>query len=217
MANEVKNAANAAQEVAAANVEQVAGVVVNPEEVVTSTEGSESNSESSSKSKIKTLKQVVAELIAAGNKKIAGIRVRSAKVTEKDNYVMVSLSLDKAIPGYVANEEGVFEKSETVTVFASSYSIASVLKESDETAWAANQLVANPKGLEVILAGSRIDIIQEEVAGDELYKNPFSNSSAEGVALGHDTIINHVIKIELCAQAKKMLNMMAMSMMGLSF
>lgn len=217
MANEVKNAANAAQEVAAANVEQVAGVVVNPEEVIASTEGSESNNESSSKSKIKTLKQVVAELIAAGNKKIAGIRVRSAKVTEKDNYVMVSLSLDKAIPGYVANEEGVFEKSETVTVFASSYSIASVLKESDETAWAANQLVANPKGLEVILAGSRIDIIQEEVAGDELYKNPFSNSSAEGVALGHDTIINHVIKIELCAQAKKMLNMMAMSMMGLSF
>ena len=217
MANEVKNAANAAQEVAAANVEQVAGVVVNPEEVVASTEGSESNNESSSKSKIKTLKQVVAELIAAGNKKIAGIRVRSAKVTEKDNYVMVSLSLDKAIPGYVANEEGIFEKSETVTVFASSYSIASVLKESDETAWAANQLVANPKGLEVILAGSRIDIVQEEVAGDELYKNPFSNSSAEGVALGHDTIINHVIKIELCAQAKKMLNMMAMSMMGLSF
>ena len=217
MANEVKNAANAAQEVAAANVEQVAGVVVNPEEVVASTEGSESNNESSSKSKIKTLKQVVAELIAAGNKKIAGIRVRSAKVTEKDNYVMVSLSLDKAIPGYVANEEGIFEKSETVTVFASSYSIASVLKESDETAWAANQLVANPKGLEVILAGSRIDIIQEEVSGDELYKNPFSNSSAEGVALGHDTIINHVIKIELCAQAKKMLNMMAMSMMGLSF
>lgn len=217
MANEVKNAAKAAQEVAAANVEQVAGVVVNPEEVVASTEDSESNNESSSKSKIKTLKQVVAELIAAGNKKIAGIRVRSAKVTEKDNYVMVSLSLDKAIPGYVANEEGVFEKSETVTVFASSYSIASVLKESDETAWAANQLVANPKGLEVILASSRIDIIQEEVSGDELYKNPFSNSSAEGVALGHDTIINHVIKIELCAQAKKMLNMMAMSMMGLSF
>lgn len=217
MANEVKNAAKAAQEVAAANVEQVAGVVVNPEEVVVPTEGSESNNESSSKSKIKTLKQVVTELIAGGNKKIAGIRVRSAKVTEKDNYVMVSLSLDKAIPGYVANEEGIFEKSETVTVFASSYSIASVLKESDETAWAANQLVANPKGLEVILAGSRIDIIQEEVAGDELYKNPFSNSSAEGVALGHDTIINHVIKIELCAQAKKMLNMMAMSMMGLSF
>lgn len=209
MANEVKNGANPNLEVGGIEEKEVINGGANPE--------NEFGSEETPKSKIKTLKQVVAELIAAGNKKIAGIRVRSAKVTEKDNYVMVSLSLDKAIPGYVANEEGVFEKSETVTVFASSYSIASVLKESDETAWAANQLVANPKGLEVILAGSRIDIIQEDVAGDELYKNPFSNSSAEGVALGHDTIINHIIKIELCAQAKKMLNMMAMSMMGLSF
>lgn len=209
MATEVKNGASANLEVGGIEEKEIVNNGVNPE--------NDFGSEEAPKSKIKTLKQVVAELIAAGNKKIAGIRVRSAKVTEKDNYVMVSLSLDKAIPGYVANEEGVFEKSETVTVFASSYSIASVLKESDETAWAANQLVANPKGLEVILAGSRIDIIQEEVSGDELYKNPFSNSSAEGVALGHDTIINHVIKIELCAQAKKMLNMMAMSMMGLSF
>ena len=221
MANEVKNAANAAQRVDAVNVEQLADVVVNLEEnnnVNTSGEetGATGN-ENATTGKIKTVKQVIAELLAAGNRKIAGIRVRSAKVTEKDNYVMVSLSLDKPVPGYVANAEGVFEKAETVTVFASSYSIASILKESDETAWAANQLVTSPKGLEVILAGSRIDIIQEEVSGDELYKNPFSNSSAEGVALGHDTIINHVVKIELCAQAKKMLNMMAMSMMGLGF
>lgn len=219
MANEVKNAANAAQGADAANVEQLAGVIVNPEETNNNSENSGENagagSENTTTGKIKTVKQVIAELIAGGNKKIANIRVRSAKVTEKDNYVMVSLSLDKAIPGYAANSEGVFEKTEITTVFASSYSIASILKESDETAWAANQLISSPKGLEVILAGSRIDIIQEEVSGDELYKNPFSNSSAEGVALGHDTIINHVIKIELCAQAKKMLNMMAMSMMGL--
>ena len=221
MANEVRNAANAAQGVDAANVEQLAAVVVNPEENNNINASGEENgatgNENATTGKIKTVKQVIAELLAAGNKKIAAIRVRSAKVTEKDNYVMVSLSLDKPVPGYVANAEGVFEKAETVTVFASSYSIASILKESDETAWAANQLVTSPKGLEVILAGSRIDIIQEEVSGDELYKNPFSNSSAESVALGHDTIINHVVKIELCAQAKKMLNMMAMSMMGLGF
>lgn len=219
MANEVRNAANAAQGADAATVEQLAGVVVNPEENnnagATNEQSADAGNENTTASKIKTVKQVIAELIAGGNKKIAGIRVRSAKITEKDNYVMVSLSLDKAIPGYVANEEGVFTKAETTTVFASSYSLASILKESDETAWAANQLIASPKGFEVILAGARVDIIQEEVSGDELYKNPFSNSSAEGVAIGHDTIIHHVIKIELCAQAKKMLNMMAMSMMGL--
>lgn len=167
-------------------------------------------------SKIKTNKQVVAKLLAKGCNKIAGLRVRSSIVTPKDNYVMVSLSLECCIPGYVSDADGVFTKGETATVFASSYSIASVLKDSDETAWAANQLIQNPKGLEVILAGSKIDIVQEEVAADEIYKNPFASSDSEGSALGHDTIINHVVKIEICPKAKQMLNMLAMSMMGIS-
>lgn len=166
-------------------------------------------------SKIKTNKQVVAELLAKGCNKIAGIRVRSSIVTPKDNYVMVSLSLERGIPGYVSDGEGVFTKGETTTVFASSYSIASVLKDSDETAWAANQLIQNPKGLEVILAGAKIDLVQEEVAADEIYKNPFSSSDVDGQSLGHDTIINHIVKIEICQKAKQMLNMMAMNMMGI--
>lgn len=166
-------------------------------------------------SKIKTNKQVVAELLAKGCNKIAGIRVRSSIVTPKDNYVMVSLSLERGIAGYVSDADGVFAKGETATVFASSYSIASVLKDNDETAWAANQLIQNPKGLEVILAGSKIDIVQEEVAADEIYKNPFASSDSEGAALGHDTIINHIVKIEICQKAKQMLNMLAMNMMGI--
>lgn len=166
-------------------------------------------------SKIKTNKQVVAELLAKGCNKIAGIRVRSSIVTPKDNYVMVSLSLERGIPGYVSDGEGVFTKGETTTVFASSYSIASVLKDNDETAWAANQLIQNPKGLEVILAGAKVDLVQEEVSADEIYKNPFSSSDVDGQSLGHDTIINHVVKIEICQKAKQMLNMLAMNMMGI--
>ena len=166
-------------------------------------------------SKIKTNKQVVAELLAKGCNKIIGIRVRSSIVTPKDNYVMVSLRLERGVPGYVSDGEGVFTKGETATVFASSYSIASVLKDNDETAWAANQLIQNPKGLEVILAGAKVDLVQEEVAADEIYKNPFSSSDVDGQSLGHDTIINHVVKIEICQKAKQMLNMLAMNMMGI--
>lgn len=167
-------------------------------------------------SKFKTTKQVCNELLATGAKKIANIRVRSSIVTNQDNYDMVSLSLETAVPGYVADGEGVYHRGETRTVFASTYALSAILKESDDTAWAANQLTKNPKAFEVILAGSKIDIIQEDVTADVLYKNPFSQSTAEGSSLGHDTIISHVVKIELCANAKKMLNMMAMSMMGLN-
>lgn len=179
-------------------------------------EGSEDTSKEEVKSTgIKTNKQVIAELLAKGCTKIANVRVRSSIVTPKDNYVMVSLSLERGIAGYISDDQGVFSKGETATVFASAYSIASTLKDNDETAWAANQLVQNPKGLEVILAGAKIDIIQEEVSADEIYKNPFSNSKDDGTNLGHDTIINHVVKIEICPKAKQMLNMLAMNMMGI--
>lgn len=179
-------------------------------------EGGENTSKEEVKSTgIKTNKQVIAELLAKGCTKIANVRVRSSIVTPKDNYVMVSLSLERGIAGYISDDQGVFSKGETATVFASAYSIASTLKDNDETAWAANQLVQNPKGLEVILAGAKIDIIQEEVSADEIYKNPFSNSKDDGTNLGHDTIINHIVKIEICPKAKQMLNMLAMNMMGI--
>ena len=54
-----------------------------------------------------------------------------------------------------------------------------------------------------------------EDAADEIYKNPFASSDSEGAALGHDTIINHIVKIEICPKAKQMLNMLAMNMMGI--
>ena len=168
------------------------------------------------KSSIKTVSQVIKDLLANGCKRIVNMRVKSAKVTEKDNYVMVSLTLDKPISGYVSDEDGVFEKGETNVIFASTYSLAATLKESDDTAFAANTLVENPKGFEVILAGARIDIIQQEVSADELYVNPFSSRSKdEGEALGHDTIINHIVSINPSSNARDLLKLMALKMMGI--
>ena len=168
------------------------------------------------KSSIKTVSQVIKDLLANGCKRIVNMRVKSAKVTEKDNYTMVSLTLEKPITGYVSDEDGVFEKGETNVIFASTYSLAATLKESDDTAFAANTLVENPKGFEVILAGARIDIIQQEVSADELYVNPFSSRSEdEGEALGHDTIINHIVSINPSSNARDLLKLMALKMMGI--
>lgn len=167
-------------------------------------------------SSIKTFSQVIKDLLANGYKRIVNIRVKSAKVTEKDNYTMVSLTLDKPISGYVSDEDGIFEKGETNVIFASTYSLAATLKESDDTAFAANTLVENPKGFEVILAGAHIDIIQQEVSADELYVNPFSSRSEdEGEALGHDTIINHIVSINPSSNARDLLKLMALKMMGI--
>lgn len=164
----------------------------------------------------KSFKDICNEIVANGARRIKGLTVRSCKITEQDNYTMVSLTLDKKVKGYRANEDtGIFEEGETNVIFTSSYSLASVIKNDPEIAFCANTLVENPNGFQVVLSGATIDIIQQPVAADELYKNPFSSSSVEGVALGHDTIINHVVSIVPSKTGYRMLDNMAMRLLGL--
>lgn len=164
----------------------------------------------------KSYKDICNELVANGAKRIKGLVVKSVKVTEQDTYVMISLTLDKQVEGYRADEEtGIFEKGMTNIIFSSSYSLAAVIKNNEEIAFAANSLVDNPKGFEVALSGASIDIIQQPVAADEMYKNPFSTRDSDGVAFGHDTIINHIVNIVPSKVAMRRLDALALSLLGL--
>lgn len=164
----------------------------------------------------RTFKDICNEIVANGGTRLRGIKVRSCKITEQENYTMISLTLERKVKGYRANEDtGIFEESETNVIFSSSYSLASVLKNNEDLAFCANSLVENPKGFEVVLSGATIDIIQQPVAADEMYKNPFSTNDSEGVALGHDTIINHVVNIVPSRRAMGVLDRVALSMFGL--
>lgn len=164
----------------------------------------------------KSFKDICNEIIANGGNRIRGLKVRSCKITEQDNYTMVSLTLDRKVKGYRADENtGIFEEGLTSVIFTSSYSLASVIKNDGEIAFCANSLVENPRGFEVVMSGATIDVIQQPVAADELYKNPFSSSNAEGVALGHDTIINHIVDIKPSSRALAVLDRMALAMLGL--
>lgn len=187
--------------------------IVNPVEEVVNNPVETTSEEQSNE---RTFKDICNEIVANGGTRIRGIKVRSCKITEQDNYTMVSLTLERKVKGYRANEDtGIFEESDTNVIFSSSYSLASVLKNNEDLAFCANSLVESPKGFEVVLSGATIDIIQQPVAADELYKNPFSTSGSEGVNLGHDTIINHVVNIVPCKRAMMVLDKVALSMFGL--
>lgn len=182
------------------------------EEVVNNTVETTSEEQSTERS----FKDICNEIVANGGTRIRGIKVRSCKITEQENYTMVSLTLERKVKGYRANEDtGIFEEGMTNIIFSSSYSLASVLKNNEDLAFCANTLVENPSAFEVVLSGSTIDIIQQPVAADELYKNPFSTSDSEGVNLGHDTIINHVVNIVPSKRAMAVLDRVALSMFGL--
>ena len=104
---------------------------------------------------------IIKGIIAAGGKKLPGIRVKNANFTEKDNYTMVSFTLANKVRGYVRDEEtGVYKEGMTNVIFTSLFAICGALKEDDEKAWIANHLLNHPTALPLLFAGSTIDIVQ---------------------------------------------------------
>lgn len=140
---------------------------------------------------------IIKGIIAAGGKKIAGIRVKNANFTEKDNYTMVSFTLANKIRGYVRDEEtGTYKEGMTNVIFTSLFAICGALKEDDEKAWIANHLLNHPTALPLLFAGSTIDLVQSEIPAGVTYRNPFSSrENIEGVTYDHDTIINNLIRV----------------------
>lgn len=127
------------------------------------------------------------------------VKVKTAKVTKKDEYFMVSLSVVKDLRAMVANEDGTFVEGTRNIIFTTNYTLGGVIKNTDNISWIANRLVENADVFEAVLAGARIDIINEPIhAGDE-YINPFS-SRRDGTVFEHDTFINHIVGIHVSTE-----------------
>ena len=154
------------------------------------------------------VKEVVKSLLASGAKKVSELKVTNVTVKALNTYVRVALTLDKSVEGYILNaEDGTYSAGEVKVVFVSLYSLLSMLKQDEDTAFAANHVAANPKSIELILSGAKIDIVQQPVVAGEEYKNPWSDrDDAEATVFEHDTIINHVVSIEVSRFGEKALD-----------
>ena len=164
-----------------------------------------------------THEAIIKKMVARGCKRINGVRIKNVNFTEKDNYTMISLTLASPIKGYVTKDGGeTYELGLTNTLFTSLYAIAGAMKEDEELAWMANGLLEHPKALNLILNGGNIDVIQEEIAANEEFKNPFSTrEDAEVQSYDHDIIVNHVIGFKLGVTGSKMSDKLANVMMGI--
>lgn len=163
----------------------------------------------------KTYQQVIKNLIANGAKKLNSVRIKNVNITEKENYHMVSFTLNTSIPGFVSNDNGLtYVKGMTTTLFTSLYAIVGSIKEDEELAWLGNALLDSPKLCNLIFNGATMDVVQEDVAAGQEYVNPFSTrSDVEPQVFQHDTIINHVVKFKLGKTGKDMSNTLARMMM----
>lgn len=159
-------------------------------------------------------KDVIAQLIKNGAKEIKGVVVKNVTVTPMDEYIRLGLTLNKEVDGYRVNDNDEYEEAKTKIVFVSAFTIAALLKESDDAAFAANHLVKHPDALAMIMSRATITIVQERVKAETEYKNPFASETAETTVFDHDTIINHVTEIKLSDFGLKRLDRLADLMLG---
>ena len=154
------------------------------------------------------VKEVVRNLLASGAKKVTDVKVTNVTVKALNTYVRVALTLDTKVEGYVLNEaDGTYSAGEVKVIFVSLYSLLSMLKQNEDMAFAANHVANHPETIGLILSGARIDLVQQPVAAGEEYRNPWSDrADAEASIFEHDTILNHVVNIEVSKFGEKALD-----------
>lgn len=161
-------------------------------------------------------KNVIESLIKAGAKSVKNLKVKNVNVVPQENYVRVSLSVDKPIRGFVAQEDGTYKEGESKVIFVSLFSIVAQLRDDENASFAVNHILSHPEAVTVLLSGAQLNILQEDVAAGQEYKNPWSEKeNAVTTTFDHDTIINHIVDVKMNERAYKMLEKLAEVMLGI--
>lgn len=160
-------------------------------------------------------KEIIENLVKNGAVMIKDCEVRNVTVRPQDEYVRLGITLDKPVKGFRQNENEEWEETDVKVIFISAYSVASILKEVPRAAFAANKLLENPESLSVVLSGAKIDVLAEHVASGQEYNNPWSERTDNARVFDHDTIIHHIVKIEISDFGQDMLKQLALNMMGI--
>lgn len=164
----------------------------------------------------KTMKDIIKELMAKGCKRVNDVTVKNVLVEEFDNYVRATLVTREALDAYVSDDNGTtYYKGKSNNLFSSTFAIAGAMKEDEELSWMANSIIEHPNVLNLILNGSKIDVIIEEVQKGVEYINPFTTkTNPEPTTFDNDTIVKYVVGIKLGKSGQKMADKLADKLMG---
>lgn len=160
-----------------------------------------------------SVREIIRNLIADGATRINKLKIKNVNYDpdyEDKDYIRVSLTLDKKVPGFVpvmdnnGNITG-YKYGLTNVIYTSTFALAAVLKENEDFSWLANHMVAKPKALTLLFNGATIDILQRQIAKGTPVVNPFSTqTNKEWPVYDHDMVTNDVISITLGKTGEKM-------------
>lgn len=130
------------------------------------------------------------------------LKVKMVNVVSNETKATITLTFDKAIPGYVKKDDGSYVKTETqhVTLFRSRLT-AQICDINDDVAFYRSCLGHgfNQKNASIVLMGAKLKINRTFKAQGELRE--------DGVTpFDRDCYITDVVEIELCERAKKLIN-----------
>ena len=161
-----------------------------------------------------TFEEAVASLRKSGAKSEKDLIVRNVTVTKKDSWTCVALTLNRDVQGPVSDDEGNWSIGTTNVVFMSLYSIAGVLKNTDDTRAIASYVVNHPTSLQILLSGAKIEILQQEVKANATYINAFTGEETEHES-DHDSIFNHIVSLSLSDKGQRGIEKIEDKLLGL--
>ena len=156
----------------------------------------------------------VATLRKNGCKEYKDVTVRNVTVKPLDSYTRVALTLDADVDGFVATDNGSYERGTTRVVFNSLYSLVALLKQNDDTMAIASHVATNPTSLQVLLSGAKITILQQEVAANATYTNAWTGEEVQNEN-DHDSIFNHIVALSLSDKAQRAIEKIEDKLLGL--
>ena len=161
-----------------------------------------------------TFEEAVASLRKSGAKSEKDLIVKNVTVTEKDSWTRVALTLNRDVQGPVSDDEGNWSMGTTNVVFMSLYSIAGVLKNTNDTLAIASHVVNHPTALQILLSGAKIEILQQEVKANATYINAFTGEETEHES-DHDSIFNHIVSLSLSDKGQRGVEKIEDNLLGL--
>lgn len=159
--------------------------------------------------------KVLSQLMAVkDNENVKDVVVRNINTKDMSTWTRVSVTLNKPVKSYVADEEtGEYVIGTSNVIYVSTFSLIAAMRENPDLAFAGNHLIEHPTAIGVVFSGATIDVILEKVTEGQEYKNPFSDNAVDSI-IEHDNYFAHIHNIRLSERGLKMIDRIADKMLG---
>lgn len=155
-----------------------------------------------------SVNEICQEAVKNGGKIVKSVKIEDAVVSiddaAEDKPVQVTIKFEEpCVKAFVANEDGVFEEKVVDYIVVRTYAISGLFKKARK-GYLGRYIVRKPTALELLLPGAEVDILQQPLAANTWYYNPFSTKETTTARrYATDRIINNVVGIVFDAQGKR--------------